>query len=150
MLVADSEKQSVLTATEYGYGKRTPVSEYTRHGRGSKGMIAIQSSERNGKMVAAILVEVIDQIMLITNSGVLVRTRVSEIRELGRATQGVRLIDVEDGDTLSGVQRIVETETADVIVATAVAEQVLDADEEGTPAEDGFPGELSGDEPPKA
>jgi DNA gyrase subunit A len=123
MLVADSENQSVLTATEYGYGKRTPVAEYTRHGRGSKGMIAIQSSERNGKMVAAILVEVIDQIMLITNSGVLVRTRVSEIRELGRATQGVRLIDVEDGDTLSGVQRIVETETAEMIVASAVAEQ---------------------------
>jgi DNA gyrase subunit A len=141
MLVADSEKQSVLTATEKGYGKRTPVSEYTRHGRGTKGMIAIQSSERNGKMVAAILVEEMDEIMLITNSGVLVRTRVSEIREMGRATQGVTLIDVEDGDTLSGVQRIVETEAADVIVATAVAEQeaaLPDAEEtpEPTPPED--------------
>jgi len=123
MLVADSEKQSVLTATENGYGKRTPVSEYTRHGRGTKGMIAIQASERNGKMVAAVLVEESDEIMLITNSGVLVRTRVSEIREMGRATQGVTLIDVEDGDTLSGVQRIVETEAADVIVAGAVADQ---------------------------
>ena len=133
MLVADSEKQSVLTATENGYGKRTPVAEYTRHGRGTKGMIAIQSSERNGKMVAAILVEENDEIMLITNSGVLVRTRVSEIRQLGRATQGVTLIDVEDGDTLSGVQRIVETEAADAIVASAVgeAESESDAGEEG-------------------
>ena len=128
MLVADSEKQSVLTATENGYGKRTPVAEYTRHGRGTKGMIAIQSSERNGKMVAAILVEENDEIMLITNSGVLVRTRVSEIRQLGRATQGVTLIDVEDGDTLSGVQRIVETEAADAIVASAVGEAAAEAD----------------------
>ncbi len=128
MLVADSEKQSVLTATENGYGKRTPVSEYTRHGRGTKGMIAIQSSERNGKMVAAILVEENDEIMLITNSGVLVRTRVSEIRQMGRATQGVTLIDVEDDDTLSGVQRIVETEAADAIVASAVGE--LEAERE--------------------
>ncbi len=123
MLVADSDQQSVLTATEKGYGKRTPVSEYTRHGRGTKGMIAIQASERNGKMVAAILVEESDEIMLITNYGVLVRTRVSEIRQMGRATQGVTLIDVEDDDTLSGVQRIVETEAADVIVANALEEQ---------------------------
>ena len=108
LLVSNSEDLSVLTATEKGYGKRTPVSEYTRHGRGTRGMIAIQSSERNGKMVAAILVEPSDEIMLITTAGVLVRTRVAEIREMGRATQGVTLISVEDGDTLSGVQRIVE------------------------------------------
>ena len=108
LLVSDSEELSVLTATENGYGKRTPIAEYTRHGRGTRGMIAIQSSERNGKMVAAILVEPSDEIMLITNGGVLVRTRVAEIREMGRATQGVTLINVEDGDTLSGVQRIVE------------------------------------------
>jgi DNA gyrase subunit A len=140
MLVADSEKQSVLTATENGYGKRTPVSEYTRHGRGTKGMIAIQSSERNGKMVAAILVEENDEIMLITNSGVLVRTRVSEIRQMGRATQGVTLIDVEDDDTLSGVQRIVETEAADAILASAVgeleAERGVDQEPEQPPAEE--------------
>ena len=142
MLVANGEQQSVLTATENGYGKRTPVSEYTRHGRGTKGMIAIQGSERNGKMVAAILVAASDEIMLITNSGVLVRTRVSEIREMGRATQGVTLIDVEDGDTLSGVQRIVETEAADVIVASALAEQE-DEQEDEQPAP-----EPPADEPP--
>jgi DNA gyrase subunit A len=129
MLVANGEELSVLTATEKGYGKRTPVSEYTRHGRGTKGMIAIQASERNGKMVAAVLVAASDEIMLITNGGVLVRTRVSEIRQMGRATQGVTLIDVEDDDTLSGVQRIVETEAADVIVDSALAEQDEPPDE---------------------
>ena len=66
----------MLTATENGFGKRTPIAEYTRHGRGTKGMIAIQTSERNGRVVAAVLVEETDEIMLITTGGVLVRTRV--------------------------------------------------------------------------
>ncbi|PXX40244.1 DNA gyrase subunit A [Undibacterium pigrum] len=116
LLVAENEQQSVLTATENGYGKRTPITEYTRHGRGTKGMIAIQTSERNGKVVAATLVETTDEIMLITTGGILIRTRVSEIREMGRATQGVTLIAVEDGTKLSGLQRIVETD-ADVDAA---------------------------------
>ncbi|HYE71217.1 MAG TPA: DNA gyrase C-terminal beta-propeller domain-containing protein, partial [Aquabacterium sp.] len=110
MLVAEDEQQSVLTATENGYGKRTPITEYTRHGRGTKGMIAIQQSERNGKVVAATLVHAEDEIMLITDKGVLVRTRVSEIRELGRATQGVTLIGLDEGSKLSGLQRIVEND----------------------------------------
>jgi DNA gyrase subunit A len=110
MLVAEDEQQSVLTATENGYGKRTSITEYTRHGRGTKGMIAIQQSERNGKVVAATLVHADDEIMLITDTGVLVRTRVSEIRELGRATQGVTLIGLDDGAKLSGLQRIVEND----------------------------------------
>jgi len=105
-----SEAQSVLTATVNGYGKRTPIGEYTRHGRGTKGMIAIQTSERNGKVVAATLVAPSDEIMLITTGGVLIRTRVSEIREMGRATQGVTLISVDLGTTLSGLQRVIETE----------------------------------------
>ena len=113
MLVAETETQSVLTATENGFGKRTPITEYTRHGRGTKGMIAIQTSERNGKVVGAILVESSDEIMLITTGGVLVRTRVSEIREMGRATQGVTLIAVDAGTTLQGVQRVVESDAAD-------------------------------------
>jgi DNA gyrase subunit A len=112
MLVAEDEQQSVLTATVNGYGKRTPISEYTRHGRGTKGMIAIQQSERNGKVVAATLVHADDEIMLITDKGVLVRTRVSEIRELGRATQGVTLIGLDEGSKLSGLQRIVENDAA--------------------------------------
>ena len=112
---------SVLTATENGFGKRTPIGEYTRHGRGTKGMIAIQTSERNGKVVAAALVSPEDQIMLITTGGILVRTRVSEIREMGRATQGVTLINVDEGTRLSGLQRIAES----------------DSDEEGDDAEEG-------------
>ena len=110
LLVAENEQQSVLTATENGYGKRTPITEYTRHGRGTKGMIAIQTSERNGRVVAATLVEPTDEIMMITTGGVLIRTRVSEIREMGRATQGVTLIAVEDGTRLSGLQRILESD----------------------------------------
>ncbi|MGR4867604.1 DNA gyrase subunit A [Variovorax sp. LARHSF232] len=110
MLVAEDEQQSVLTATENGYGKRTSITEYTRHGRGTKGMIAIQQSERNGKVVAATLVHADDEIMLITDKGVLVRTRVAEIRELGRATQGVTLIGLDEGSKLSGLQRIVEND----------------------------------------
>ena len=112
MLVAEDEQQSVLTATQNGYGKRTSITEYTRHGRGTKGMIAIQQSERNGKVVAATLVHADDEIMLITDRGVLVRTRVSEIREMGRATQGVTLIGLDDGSQLSGLQRIVENDAS--------------------------------------
>jgi DNA gyrase subunit A len=112
MLVAEDESQSVLTATENGYGKRTSIGEYTRHGRGTKGMIAIQQSARNGKVVAATLVRPDDEIMLITDRGVVVRTRVSEIRELGRATQGVTLIALDDASKLIGLQRIVENDAS--------------------------------------
>ena len=106
LLVAENEQQSVLTATENGYGKRTPISEYTRHGRGTQGMIAIQTSERNGKVVAATLVSSDDEIMLITDGGVLIRTRVNEIREMGRSTQGVTLIALSEGEKLAGIARI--------------------------------------------
>ncbi len=125
MLVAEDEHQSVLTATQNGFGKRTPIGEYTRHGRGTKGMIAIQQSERNGKVVAATLVHADDEIMLITDRGVMVRTRVSEIRELGRATQGVTLISLDDGTQLSGLQRIVEN---DANAQALGGEPELDAD----------------------
>ncbi len=110
MVVAEDETQSVLTATENGFGKRTPIAEYTRHGRGTKGMIAIATTERNGKVVAATLVRPDDEIMLITTGGVLIRTRVAEIREMGRATQGVTLIALDEGTKLSGLQRIVESD----------------------------------------
>jgi DNA gyrase subunit A len=119
MLVAEDESQSVLTATENGYGKRTPITEYTRHGRGTKGMIAISTSERNGKVVAATLVRAPDEIMLITTGGVLIRTRVSEIREMGRATQGVTLINVDEGTKLTGLQRVLESDAEDAGEAQA-------------------------------
>jgi len=110
MLVAASEEQTVLTVTENGFGKRTPISEYTRHGRGTKGMIAIQASERNGKLVGAVLVDDRDEIMLISSGGVLIRTKVSQIREMGRSTQGVTLINLDTGERLAGIERIEEPE----------------------------------------
>ena len=110
LLVAENEQQSVLTATENGYGKRSPIVEYTRHGRGTQGMIAIKTSPRNGKVVAATLVNVEDEIMLIGTSGVLISTRVKEIREMGRTAQGVTLMNVEKGEKLAGLSRIAEPE----------------------------------------
>ena len=97
LLAAENEELAVLTATENGYGKRTPIGEYTRHGRGSQGMTAIKTSQRNGKVVAARLVRKDDEIMLITTGGVLIRTRVNEVREMSRATQGVILINLDRG-----------------------------------------------------
>lgn len=110
LLVAKNEQQYVLTATENGYGKRTPITEYSRHSRGGQGVIAIQTTARNGKVVGATLVEPDDEIMLITTGGVLIRTRVDEIRSMRRATQGVTLINLGEGEKLSGVQRVVERE----------------------------------------
>ena len=125
LLVAGDETQTVLTATENGYGKRTEVSEYTRHGRGTKGMIAIQTSERNGKVVAATLVKETDEIMMLTQKGKIVRTSVSDIRVLKRATQGVTLIGLKD-DILAAVQRIAEE---DVIPESTIEKVVPVSDE---------------------
>ncbi len=108
MLAAKDQKQTVLTATENGYGKRTAISEYTRHGRGGQGMIAIQASERNGALVGAVLVDDHDEVMLISTGGVLIRTAVAQIREMGRSTQGVTLIALSEGEKLAGIARIEE------------------------------------------
>jgi DNA gyrase subunit A len=113
MLVAEDEAESVLTATENGYGKRTPIVEYTRHGRGTKGMIAIQQSERNGTVVAAALVHADDEVMLISTGGVLIRTQVKSIREMSRSTQGVTLINLGEGEKLAGLERVVERDEED-------------------------------------
>jgi len=110
LLVAEDENDFVLTATENGYGKRTPIAEYTRHARATQGMIAIQTSERNGKVVAATLVKEDDEIMLITTGGVLIRTRVKEIRAMSRATQGVTLINLDKGETLISLEKVAETD----------------------------------------
>ncbi len=120
-----AERVSVLTATANGYGKRTALEEYTRHGRGTKGMIAIQCSARNGDLVGAVLVSESDELMLITNSGVVVRTRVEEIREMGRSTQGVTLISVDEESKLSGVYRILETD--DVEADEEEGDETVDA-----------------------
>jgi DNA gyrase subunit A len=128
LMVVASDELFVLTATENGYGKRTLVSEYRHSGRGTQGVIAIDTSERNGKLVAATLVEARDQVMLITTGGVLIRTGVEEIRETGRAAQGVRLINLDDGEKLAGLEKVVETEG-----------------EEGEDIEAGEAGETAGD-----
>jgi DNA gyrase subunit A len=113
MLVAKDESRAVLTATENGYGKRTPIAEYTKHGRGGQGMIAIQASERNGSLVGAVLVVDGDEVMLISTGGVLIRTKVAQIREQGRSTQGVTLIALGEGERLAGVERIEEHDEDD-------------------------------------
>jgi DNA gyrase subunit A len=113
LLVAEDEQQSVLTATENGFGKRTPIVEYTRHGRGTKGMIAIQQTERNGAVVAAALVRPDDEVMLISTGGVLIRTPVKSIREMSRSTQGVTLIHLGEGEKLAGLERVVERDDDD-------------------------------------
>jgi len=113
MLVAKSEEQTVLTATANGFGKRTAIREYTRHGRGTQGMIAIQTTERNGNLVGAVLVDDTDEVMLISTGGVLIRTAVAQIREQGRSTQGVTLISLDTGEKLAGIERIVERDEED-------------------------------------
>jgi DNA gyrase subunit A len=113
MLAAHDESKCVLTATENGFGKRTPIAEYTRHGRGGQGIIAIQASERNGKLVGAVLVDDQDEVMLISTGGVLIRTAVAQIREQGRLTQGVTLISLDEGEKLAGLERIEEREAGE-------------------------------------
>jgi DNA gyrase subunit A len=110
MLVAENESQTVLTATENGFGKRTPISEYTRHGRGTKGMIAIHTGDRNGNLVGAVLVEEKDEVMLVSTGGVVIRTKVEQIREQGRSTQGVTLINLDAGTRLAGIEKVLESD----------------------------------------
>jgi len=122
LLVAAHHQETVLIATENGYGKRTVLADFRHSGRGTQGVIAIAASERNGKVVAARLVQDEDEIMLITTGGVLIRTRVHEIRELGRATQGVTLIALDEGEKLAGLEKVVETEDEQDASADAVPE----------------------------
>ena len=100
----------VLTATQNGYGKRTPIADYTRKGKGGQGIIAIDTGERNGELVGAVLVSPADDLMLITSGGVLIRTKVEQVRETGRAAAGVRLINLDEGTTLVSLERVAESE----------------------------------------
>jgi DNA gyrase subunit A len=126
LLIAENDQQTVLVATENGYGKRTVLADFRHSGRGTQGVKAIAVSERNGLVVAAKLVNDEDEIMLITTGGVLIRTRVKEIRELGRATQGVTLINLGEGEKLSGIEKIVETDDDES------AEDIIEAGVEGS------------------
>ena len=113
----DNTEQQVLTATQNGYGKRTPIEDYSRKGKGGQGIIAIDTGERNGELVAATLVNESDDLMLITSGGVLIRTKVEQIRETGRAAQGVRLINLDEGETLVSLERIAEPEEDEDVLA---------------------------------
>lgn len=121
---------TILTATEKGYGKRTEIEEFASHGRGGQGVIAIQTSDRNGEVVGASQVFDNDELMLITDAGTLVRTRIEEISVVGRNTQGVRLINLSEGEKLVGVQRVEEIEGVPVVTEEGEIES------EGTTAEE--------------
>ena len=101
-----AEQGYILTASENGFGKLTPLEDYPRHGRGGQGVIALQVTHRNGRLIGALQVGLDDEIMLMSQSGTLVRTPVKDISVVGRNTQGVRLIRLEEGDQLSGLERI--------------------------------------------
>ncbi len=107
-------ESDILTATENGYGKRTAVEDYPRHGRGGQGVISIQTTARNGEVTGAVLVDAEDEVMLITTNGTLVRTRVDEISIMGRNTQGVKLISLSEGEKLSGIERIENIQADDI------------------------------------
>ena len=137
LLVAESEEETVLVATENGYGKRTRLGDFRRSSRGTQGVMAIAASERNGKIVAAKLVTDADEVMLITTGGVLIRTRVAEIRELGRATQGVTLISLDAGEKLSGLEKVAESEGDDAEAGDELADgEVLEGGEDSAASEE--------------
>ena len=126
MIIPEEEGQ-ILAVSENGYGKRTLVTEFPTKGRGGKGVIGIQASERNGQIVGAVQVFTGDEIMLISDKGTLVRTRTDEVSTQGRATQGVRLIKLKEGESLVGVARI--EEPAELVELEEGAEDVGSDDE---------------------
>ena len=129
IVVADG---AVLTASAAGYGKRTPVEEFPPQGRGGQGVIAIQTSERNGATVAALQVLPGQEIMLISSNGTLVRTPVDEVSVLGRNTQGVRLIRLDEGERLVGLERLESLESGEA----GCEEQPAESGEEPAPEAD--------------
>ena len=117
--MAEDDNQLVLTACENGYGKCTPIAEYTRHARNTKGMIAIATTERNGRVIGATLVHPEDSVMLLSESGMIVRTPVKDIRVCGRGSQGVTLMDVRGDDRLIHLVRVAEDDVEEKPAAEA-------------------------------
>jgi DNA gyrase subunit A len=105
-LIVVSGDGDILTASEHGYGKRTPVEDYPRKGRGTQGVIALQTTARNGKLVGAIQLSDHHEVLLISDGGTLVRTRAAEIAQVGRNTQGVTLIRLGEGESLQAIERL--------------------------------------------
>jgi DNA gyrase subunit A len=120
-LIIPNDEGDILTATENGYGKRTPIGEYPTKNRATKGVVSIKVSERNGAVVGAVQVDESNEIMLISDQGTLVRTRAAEVSTVGRNTQGVRLIRTVEGERVVGLQRIDEVE------------EIVELDENGEP-----------------
>ncbi len=143
LLVAESDQQTVLVATENGFGKRTVLADFRHSGRGTQGVKAIADSERNGVVIGAKLVDDNDEVMLITTGGVLIRTRVSEIRGMGRATQGVTLISLDEGEKLAGLEKVAESvaEVEAEAEADAAAPEASDATPVEQPADNNEGGE---------
>ena len=116
-LVIPHNEGEILTVTQNGFGKRTALSEYPIKSRATKGVVSIKVNERNGKVVAAVQVEEADQIMLITDAGTLVRTRVAEVSLVGRNTQGVRIIRTADDESVVSLERVCEPEEDEEFLA---------------------------------
>src|SRR5262249_52219332 len=134
MVVAngDDDPASLLTVCANGFGKRTLLTEYRAQNRGGKGLIDIQTSERNGKVVAVCKVTEIDQVMLTTNSGMVIRTALKQTRTIGRNTQGVRLIKLDDGDAVSSLAKLPEDEIGESLgISTANGNEQRANDLEG-------------------
>lgn len=129
-LIILEEDSYILAVSENGYGKRTRVEEFPTYKRGGKGVIGIQASERNGSIVGAVQVFDGDEIMLISDKGILVRTRVDEVTSQGRNTQGVRLIRLKEGELLVGLERVEEPEDDDLGLSDEVENEVTDESEE--------------------
>jgi len=142
-LIVPNGGGAILTATENGFGKRTPVEDYPAKSRATQGVVSIKVSERNGKVVGAVQVNDSDEMMLISDRGTLVRTRVSEVSTVGRNTQGVRLIRTADDEHVVALQRIdeVEVEITDEIEELVAIDAALDQSAEDTSTDDGVPNE---------
>lgn len=122
-MIIPKPEGAVLTATENGFGKRTALDEFPLQGRGGQGVIAVQTNDRNGALVSAVLVTEQDEVMLISNKGTLVRTRVAEISMIGRNTQGVRLMNLSEGELLAAVQRIEDVSTDESALEEIVTDE---------------------------
>ena len=129
LIVPVNDGGDVLTVTENGYGKRTVITEYPTKGRGTKGVVSIKVSERNGQVVGAVQALGADEFMMITNAGTLVRTRVSEVSQVGRNTQGVTLIRTSEGEKVVGLQRIEEVEDDEILIDGELNTENMDATE---------------------
>jgi len=133
LIVITNPEGHVLTATQHGYGKRTKLEEYRLVGRGAQGVLSIQTSERNGSVVKALIVSDSDEVLLITDGGVLVRTRAEGISLIGRNTQGVRLINLGEGESLVGLQRVdepSEEELEKIALENAASQKLIEANQE--------------------